>query len=108
MSASYYVYYRVSPSSHAAARQAVAALFLNLRKSLGIVGRLARRRDDPHTWMEIYEGVGDTQIFGDALEQAARECAIDACLQTGAVRMIEIFVPMHVDGATAQQHVADE
>lgn len=103
MPASYYVYYRVSQTSHAAARQAVATLFLKLRQSQGIVGRLARRRDDPHTWMEIYEGVSDTQAFGDALEQAARDCAIDACLQPGAARMIEIFVPMHLDSESDRQ-----
>jgi hypothetical protein len=107
MSVSYYVYYRVSPARHDAARQAVAAMFLNLHETQGIVGRLACRRDDPDTWMEIYEGVGDEVAFGNALEQAARHCAIDACLQSGAARKTEIFMPLNMDRSTASRSAAE-
>jgi len=107
VSVSYYVYYRVSPARHDAARQAVAAMFLSLRETQGIVGSLACRRDDPDTWMEIYEGVNDEVAFGNALVQAARHCAIDACLQSGAVRKTEIFMPVNMDRAVAGRSAAE-
>ena len=107
MSVSYYVYYRVSPARHDAARQDVAAMFLNLRETQGIDGRLACRRDDPDTWMEIYEGVGDEVAFGSALEQAARHCGIDACLKPGAARKTEIFMPLNRDHAVARRSAAE-
>ena len=106
MSVSYYVYYRVSPALHVAARKAVATMFLELRDTQAIHGRLACRHDDPDTWMEIYEGVGDAQEFGDALIQAARNCAIDACLVPGATRATEIFVPMDADSANTARNSA--
>ena len=107
MSVSYYVYYRVSPARHDAAREAVAAMFLNLRETQGIVGRLACRRDDPDTWMEIYEGVSDEVAFGSALEQAARDCGIDACLKPGTARKTEIFMPLNRDRSTASRSAAE-
>ncbi len=106
MAVSYYVYYRISPARHAVARQAVAAMFRELRDTQAIHGRLACRRDDPDTWMEIYEGVGDTQVFDDALNQAVRNCGIDACLEPDAARATEIFVTMDADGENADRNGA--
>lgn len=95
MPVSYYVYYRVSPARRGAAESAVAELFSELHEAQGVVGRLACRRDDPDTWMEIYEDVGEPQAFCSALEQAVLKGGINDCLMPGSTRMTEIFVPMH-------------
>lgn len=62
----YYVWYRV-PGAPAAARRAITALQDDLEASTGIRGRVLVRRDDPATWMEIYEGVAAPAQFEAAL-----------------------------------------
>lgn len=65
----YYVWYRVlaAPDN---ARRAVAALQDDLAQQTGIRGRVLVRRDDPGTWMEIYEGVAAPAQFEPALAAA--------------------------------------
>lgn len=89
MNASCYVYYRVSPAQSTRARHAVAALFEDLKKRIDVSCRLARRSDDPGTWMEIYERFRDPDEFRVALESAT-ECQ-GLCALTGE-RTVEIFI----------------
>lgn len=67
---SYYVYYRTEAPAPADLRAAAEALFGELRAATGVQGRLLRRRDDPSTWMEIYENVADGPAFESALDAA--------------------------------------
>lgn len=62
----YYVYYRVPPEAVADMRAKVRALFALVEEQFGIRGRWMRRRDDPTTYMEVYEGIRDERAF-DAL-----------------------------------------
>ena len=94
MSVSYYVYYRVSPDCYASAQAAVARIFSELRSEFGIAGRLARRREEPDTWMEIYEDVSDAESFSEGLELAARRHGIADCLSKNSGRTTEVFVPI--------------
>ena len=57
-----YVYYRVKPAMHTAWRQIVAELQQELAPGCTQV-QLAHRADDPDTWMEVYENVGDRHAF---------------------------------------------
>jgi hypothetical protein len=59
----YYVYYKVDPARLGALRTSVEALFGKIERELGVRGRWMRRRDDPTTYMEVYEGVKDEQAF---------------------------------------------
>ena len=59
----YYIYYRVDPQRLTALRPAVMALFRKIEETFGVKGRWMRRRDDPTTYMEVYEGVKDEQAF---------------------------------------------
>jgi hypothetical protein len=59
----YYVYYKVDPERVSALRVSVQALFAKIERQLGVKGRWMRRRDDPTTYMEVYEGVVDEQAF---------------------------------------------
>jgi quinol monooxygenase YgiN len=80
----YYVYYRVAPERMAALRPEIQELFEKMHEHSGVRGRWMRRRDDPSTCMEVYEGVQDEAAFEAVL---ARESA-----HLGLERKTERFV----------------
>jgi hypothetical protein len=67
---SYYVYYRVEPERLDAVRDGVHHLFDVLERATGVRGRWMRRRDEPATYMEVYENVADDAAFEALLAQA--------------------------------------
>ena len=80
----YYVYYKVSPAQLAEVRPRVQDLFREAKLGFGVSGRWMRRRDDPTTYMEVYEGVSDDAAFEMLL---AREAA-----RFGVPRKVERFI----------------
>lgn len=88
----YYIYYRIAADQAESARRIVAALQEDLRAQTGVSVRLLHRRDDPVTWMEIYEGVSDEQAFDASLAAAVERCAFSSVLAAGSRRVTEIFV----------------
>ena len=82
----YYVYYKLNAEQVAPARSLVNELFEKIEQQFGVQGRWMRRRDDPSTYMEVYEGVRDGAAF-EALMQ--REGA-----RLGVQRRLEIFSPV--------------
>jgi len=80
----YYVYYKIAPDQIPKLRAAVQILFKTMEKQCGVRGRWMHRRDDPSTYMEVYEGVKDTAAFEALLE---RESA-----KLGVPRKLERFV----------------
>lgn len=80
----YYVYYKMGPDKAAQVRPSVQALFDAVAQSFGVQGRWMRRRDDPTTYMEVYEDVQDEAAFEALLE---REGA-----KLGLQRHVERFV----------------
>jgi len=85
----YYVWYRVV-GDLAAARATVDALLHDVFANAGVAGRLLWRRDDPRTWMEIYEGVADASLFEEKLERAALRHDV-ARFAEGGRRRVEPF-----------------
>lgn len=81
---SFYVYYRVSADRLPALRRDVEQLFSVIEAATGVRGRWMRRRDDPSTYMEVYEDVRDEHGFEALLE---REAA-----RLGLQRHVERFV----------------
>lgn len=65
---SYYVYYRVDADRVAALREQVDALFRQIETATGVRGRWMRRRDEPATYMEVYEDVREERTFEELLE----------------------------------------
>ena len=59
-------------------------LFHEVERACGVRGRWMRRRDDPATYMEVYEDVGDQAAFEALLE---REGA-----KLGMPRRLERFI----------------
>lgn len=80
----YYVYYKLAPAQVDEARRLIHALFDQMESRFGIRGRWMHRRDDPSTYMEVYEGVKDEAAFEMLLE---REGA-----RLGVPRKLERFV----------------
>lgn len=80
----YYVYYKVAPTQVATLKSQVQALFDAVEKQFGVRGRWMHRRDDPTTYMEVYEGVKDERGFEALL---ARESGT-----LGVTRKVERFV----------------
>ncbi|MCC7218009.1 MAG: DUF4936 family protein [Burkholderiales bacterium] len=84
----YYIWYRIG-GDPAKARAAVNALMQDVALHAGVIGRLMLRRDDPTTWMEIYENVVDTALFDSVLADATVRSGIAA--SAGEGRRIERF-----------------
>ena len=84
----YYVYYRVSADRERDVRAAVQSLFSLVEKQFGVRGRWMRRRDDPTTYMEVYEGVRED---GEAL--ATFEALLEReGAKLGLSRKVERFI----------------
>ncbi|MGH8672701.1 MAG: DUF4936 family protein [Burkholderiales bacterium] len=80
----YYVYYRVDSARLEELRASVAKLFAAVERETGVRGRWMQRRDDPTTYMEVYEGVRDDATFDALLEREAS--------RLGLARKVERFV----------------
>jgi hypothetical protein len=87
-----YVYYKVEPARLAALRSAVKELFGALERECGVRGRWMRRRDDPGTYMEVYEGVRDFGAFEAALARESGRLGLADLVGGGGARRNEIFV----------------
>jgi len=80
----YYIYYKVSPEKAEGLRPGVEALFSLVEKQCGVRGRWMRRRDDPATYMEVYEGVADERAFEALIEREGAKLGLE--------RRVERFV----------------
>ena len=80
----YYIYYKIDPGKAENLKGDIEALFSLVERQCGVRGRWMRRRDDPSTYMEVYEGVADETAF-EAL--MTREAA-----KLGLQRRLERFV----------------
>lgn len=90
MTASLYVYFKCPADVEVTA--AVRAMQAELLRESGVHGRLLRRRDDPTTWMEIYENIGDFTQFEALLDAAVARHGLGALLRPGERRHAERFV----------------
>lgn len=86
----YYIWYRV-PGLHAEALRSIAALQDDVAARTGIRGRVLIRRDDPATWMEIYENVSLPAAFERELAAAVERHQVAAFAHEGR-RHTEAFV----------------
>ena len=68
----YYVYYKVDAAKLPLLQASIRSLFLKTEKQFGIRGRWMRRRDDPSTYMEVYDNVADGAAFDAFLERETK------------------------------------
>ncbi len=90
--AHFYVYYRVVADTRAA-RATIGALMANVEERTGVSGRLLARIDDPSTWMEVYEPVGNADAFARTLAACVRKFAAEAVAVDGT-RKVERFAAL--------------
>ena len=62
-------------------RTAVEHLFALLERECGVRGRWMHRRDDPTTYMEVYEDVKDTARFEALLEREGAKLGVQRRLE---------------------------
>ena len=62
-------------------RALVENLFSEIQKTCGVRGRWMRRRDDPSTYMEVYEGVTDEAAFEALLEREGAKLGVSRRLE---------------------------
>ncbi len=86
----YYIWYRMH-GNHADAQRVIATLLDDVAARTAVRGRVLVRRDDPTTWMEIYEGVTAPEDFEHALAEAAA-CHGAAAIAENGSRHVEVFV----------------
>ena len=77
----YYVYYRISPELLAHLRARVHAMFKAIETQCGVRGRWMHRRDDPSTYMEVYEDVKDAAAFEALLEREGAKLGLQRKLE---------------------------
>ena len=80
----YYIYYKATPAQIEQLRPRVQDLFSKAKLRFGVSARWMRRRDDPATYMEVYEGVADEAAFDALLELESAGF--------GVVRKVERFI----------------
>ena len=80
----FYVYYRVEAARAVTLGADIEILLGKIQKQTGVLGRWMRRRDDPTTYMEVYEGVADDKSFDALLEREAAGLGLE--------RRVERFV----------------
>lgn len=73
----YYVYYRVDPARLEFFRSEIEILFKTIENMTGVRGRWMHRRDDPATYMEVYEGVKDEAAFEALLARASAKLGLE-------------------------------
>lgn len=78
----YYVYYRVDQGLVESLRPKVEKLFEQIQKTFGVRGRWLRRRDDPSTCMEVYEGVTDAKAFEAVLQRESAALGLERKTET--------------------------
>jgi hypothetical protein len=86
----YYVWYRVTGDT-TAAHAAVSEVLHDVFRHAGVTGHMLVRRDDPRTWMEVYEHVGDTTLFERELAAAVARHRVARFVE-GGKRHVEPFV----------------
>ena len=62
-------------------RAAVERLFALLERECGVRGRWMHRRDDPTTYMEVYEDVKDAARFEALLEREGAKLGVQRRLE---------------------------
>jgi hypothetical protein len=87
-----YVYYRVAAADDEPAAGAVRRVLAEVAEATGVQGRCMRRQDDPETWMEVYEEVGDPAAFCGLLAAVSSASGLETLLSGDGRRHVERFV----------------
>ncbi|MHB1677334.1 MAG: DUF4936 family protein [Sulfuriferula sp.] len=85
----YYVYYRVY-TDDAETELQIRSMQARLGCRCGVYGYLLKRREDPLTWMEVYESIANGATFERHMNHALSES--DATMFINGNRVTECFL----------------
>ncbi len=88
-----YVYYKVNAANAQAVLRAAQALTTGVAEATGARARLLRRREQPGTWMEVYDTIGDAATLERVLDERVAACGFLDLLE-GSGRHTERFTPL--------------
>ena len=91
MTYGFYIYYRVPAEVAEELRSRVLAMQEAIREETGTTGKLVTKVDEPLLWMEVYEGVVDSESFARTLDRALVRHRVDG-LPGPAARKMEVFL----------------
>ena len=77
----YYVYYKMAPTGRRRCAEWSKSCSTEIEKQCGVRGRWMRRRDDPSTYMEVYEEVKDAAAFEAVLEREGAKLGVQRKLE---------------------------
>jgi hypothetical protein len=86
----YFVWYAIAGDPQPT-RAAIDAMMADIARRTGVNGRLLVRRDQPSTWMEIYENVADAVGFEREIAIVALRHELSRFI-IGGTRHVEAFV----------------
>jgi len=86
-----FVWYRIEGDGDVLRRN-MTALLRAVETATGIAGRVLARREDPSTWMEIYEHVVDPAAFERILASLAERHGVAGFARDG--RQVERFAAL--------------
>lgn len=89
MLAHYYIYYKVL-SDDLETEHHIRNMQVRLACRSSHAGKLLKRRDDPLTWMEVYEDVSDSAAFEQHLARTLTE--FDVAMFINGDRITECFM----------------
>ncbi len=87
-----YVFYKIDPAAESELLIELRRLQSTLAERTGVRGRVLRRDDASHTWMEAYEGVEQREVFEQSLSELVGERRLERFLAAGERRHVERFV----------------
>ena len=90
----YYVYYKVSPAQLEQVRPRVQDLFRRAKLDFGVTGRWMRRRDDPTTYMEVFEDVKDEATFEALLAREGARFGVQRKFPIMTVSIAEVSLTL--------------
>jgi len=91
LSYSCYVYYRVAESCEDDASVAARRIAESLQERTGVSTRLMRKVGEPLLWMEVYDGIRETELFLSSMQDSLEQVGLNNYLQVGSERHIEMF-----------------
>ena len=86
-----YVYYRVAASCADDAAAAARGRAEALQESTGVSARLMKKVGESLLWMEVYDGILETELFLSSMQVSLEQAGLNNYLQAGSERHIEMF-----------------
>lgn len=90
MACNFYIYYKVDPAKQGEVEPLIYTLLSRVACRTGVHGRLLKKLDGSATWMEVYEGIADSNGFERVLQELCERYDIDIFIDRHTERFEEV------------------